>query len=79
MQNIEVPWEYNKHIFSFIKRSDKETVHVVVNFSEHRIQLDSSVFNCFDDTPTDLMTGNIYPYAPLTVEPYQLFCFYQKK
>ena len=61
VQNIEVPWEYNKHIFSFIKRSEDETVHVVVNFSEHRIRLDSSVFNCFDEMPTDLMTGNTYP------------------
>ena len=79
VQNIEVPWEYNKHIFSFIKRSEDETVHVVVNFSEHRIQLDSSVFNCFDEMPTDLLTGNSYSYAPFMAEPYQIFCFYQKK
>ena len=79
VQNIEVPWEYNKHIFSFIKRSENETVHVVVNFSEHRIQLDASVFNCFDEMPTDLVSGNSYSYAPFMAEPYQIFCFYQKK
>ena len=78
VQNIEVPWEYNKHIFSFIKRSEDETVHVIVNFSEHRIQLDTSVFNCFEKAPTDLLTGTEYPYAPLMVEPYQMFCLYTK-
>ena len=79
VQNIEVPLEYNRHIFSFIKRSENETVHVVVNFSEHRVQVDPAVFNCFDAMPTDLLTGNTYPYGPVTVEPYQLLCFYQKK
>ena len=52
---------------------------MVVNFSEHRVQVDPAVFNCFDEMPTDLLTGNTYPYGPVMVEPYQLLCFYQKK
>ena len=78
VQNIEVPLEYNQHIFTFIKRSENETVHVVVNFSEHRVQLPASVFNCFDNAPTDLLTGKEYPYGPFTVEPYQILCLYLK-
>ncbi len=77
VQNIEVPLEYNQHIFSFIKRSDEETVHVVVNFSEHRVQLPASVFNCFEKMPTDLLTGTEYPYEPFMIEPYQVLCLYR--
>ena len=79
VQNIEVPLEYNKHIFSFIKQNGEETVHVLVNFSEHRIGLDASIFNVFETAPTDLITGKTYDYTPVTVEPYQMFCFYTKK
>ena len=77
-QNSADPGYDRIHIFSFIKRSEDETVHVIVNFSEHRIQLDTSVFNCFEKAPTDLLTGTEYPYAPLMVEPYQMFCLYTK-
>ncbi len=77
VQNIEVPLEYNQHVFSFVKRNENETVHVVVNFSEHRIQLPVSVLNCFEKAPTDLMTGKEYPYEPFMIEPYQILCLYR--
>ena len=51
---------------------------MIVNFSEHRIQLPASIFNCFDNAPTDLLTGKEYPYGPLTIEPYQILCLYRK-
>ena len=49
-----------------------------ISRAEHRIQLPASVFNCFDNAPTDLLTGKEYPYDPFTVEPYQILCLYLK-